>query len=145
MQGVRGRVEAREQWVARSGVARGGGGGGEKRVYFVAFLAVPRQWSVNVATGSQTTSCLMSQYNDGPRNSTKSKWMLPGGSPTREMITSNITRDDESYAESIPVSRTVPPFHSWQILNRVFLSSWNDHDHYFPRSFVLRSLVEGIC
>lgn len=34
--------------------------------------------------------------------------MLPGGSPTREMITSNITRDDESYAESIPVSRTVP-------------------------------------
>lgn len=108
VQGVRGRVEAREQWVARSGVARGGGGGGEKRVYFVAFLAVPRQWSVNVATGSQTTSCLMSQYNDGPRNSTKSKWMLPGGSPTREMITSNITRDDESYAESIPVSRTVP-------------------------------------
>lgn len=65
VQGVRGRVEAREQWVARSGVARGGGGGGEKRVYFVAFLAVPRQWSVNVATGSQTTSCLMSQYNDG--------------------------------------------------------------------------------
>lgn len=50
----------------------------------------------------------MSQYNDGPRNSTKSKWMLPGGSPTREMITSNITRDDESYVESIPVSRTVP-------------------------------------
>lgn len=63
-------MEAREQWVARSGVeARRRGEAG-------LFRGIPRCSATMeryVATGSQTTSCLMSQYNDGPRNSTESK------------------------------------------------------------------------
>lgn len=63
-----------------------------------------------VATGSQTTSCLMSQYNDGPRNSTKSKWMLPGGSPTREMIPVNERNHHLEYHGTTKAMRRVSRF-----------------------------------
>lgn len=106
-----------------------------------------------VATGSQTTSCLMSQYNDGPRNSTKSKWMLPGGSPTREMIpvnertTSNITGRQKLWGEYPGFADsffgnfhlfTVGNFELW--FSPFFLE--RSRSFYFSHSFVPRSLVD---
>ena len=116
-------------------------GGGEKRVYFVAFLAVPRQWSVTLPPGHRRRPVSWASTMTGRGIRLRANRLYLADLPRERWsrLTSGPPRiSRQKWPGFADASlETVVLFHSWEILSRVFLF-WNDLDHRFSRSFSCR-------